>query len=307
MSQFQSILMPLGLTDNDADAIRYAGFISRMVGVNTFYFVHVNNSLEIPKEILAEHPNLLPPLDEGLERDMKVLVERNFGENLSQMECSYKAMEGQLVAEVLRYASIKDVDLILSGTSREAERSSTITTSLARKASCPVLSVPYGHKPSIKTLGCPMDFSRHSERAFATALELANQGRARLVCIHAYDVPRNFAKARKSHEEFAAIMKAHAQHEFGKLMSTFHCDPSQVTCEYVLNGHPPAAIHEVLNRTGIDMLVIGSRGHGAVASMVLGSVAEEILLTAKIPVMAVKEKGDNASFLKLFFNEADIG
>jgi len=54
-----------------------------------------------------------------------------------------------------------------------------------------------------------------------------------------------------------------------------------------------AAAHEITacaEREGVDHIVVGSHRHGALARMVLGSVAERVARTAHCPVTIVRER-----------------
>jgi nucleotide-binding universal stress UspA family protein len=53
-------------------------------------------------------------------------------------------------------------------------------------------------------------------------------------------------------------------------------------------GEPAAKIVEEAARLGVDAIVIGSRGMGAVGSLVLGSVALKVVHEATVPVTIVK-------------------
>jgi len=47
------------------------------------------------------------------------------------------------------------------------------------------------------------------------------------------------------------------------------------------------------------MIVMGSKGRTGLASLLLGSVAEKVVIyDSEIPLMIVKEKGENMGFLK---------
>lgn len=59
------------------------------------------------------------------------------------------------------------------------------------------------------------------------------------------------------------------------------------TFEYEI-GHPAAAIATRAREGGYDLVVMGSHGHGAVGSLVLGSVAGKVLALCKTPVLLVR-------------------
>ncbi|MFE5793068.1 universal stress protein [Streptomyces sp. NPDC056503] len=65
-----------------------------------------------------------------------------------------------------------------------------------------------------------------------------------------------------------------------------------VTAE-VLTDTPVAALLEAQERAG--MLVLGSRGHGAVAGFLLGSYGMQIIAAATRPVVAVRARDDRAA------------
>ncbi len=58
--------------------------------------------------------------------------------------------------------------------------------------------------------------------------------------------------------------------------------------QIVLEEGPPApALSQIVARLSPDLVVVGTRGHGALGRLVLGSVAEEALRTLDRDVLAV--------------------
>jgi nucleotide-binding universal stress UspA family protein len=53
-------------------------------------------------------------------------------------------------------------------------------------------------------------------------------------------------------------------------------------------GHPAQAIVEKAESGRFDLIVMGSHGHGALANVVLGSVATGVLARCKIPVLLMR-------------------
>lgn len=58
--------------------------------------------------------------------------------------------------------------------------------------------------------------------------------------------------------------------------------------EHLLVGHPDQAIVKLAKVKKADLIVMGSRGHGVLANLVLGSVVTKVLAAAKVPVLVVR-------------------
>ncbi len=57
-----------------------------------------------------------------------------------------------------------------------------------------------------------------------------------------------------------------------------------------------AILEEVTNQNA-DLVILGTRGRGIGASILLGSVTESVLENIEVPVLAVKQKGKNLNLL----------
>jgi nucleotide-binding universal stress UspA family protein len=70
-------------------------------------------------------------------------------------------------------------------------------------------------------------------------------------------------------------------------------DPDIEVVEQVVEGHPAPTL--VDSATGADLLVVGCRGHGAFAGMLLGSVSNHCASHAPCPVVIVRHSDCNGS------------
>jgi nucleotide-binding universal stress UspA family protein len=57
----------------------------------------------------------------------------------------------------------------------------------------------------------------------------------------------------------------------------------------IVEGNPAREIVDAAKLRGADMIIVGSRGLGAISSMFLGSVSRDVLSEADRPVLIVKE------------------
>ena len=66
----------------------------------------------------------------------------------------------------------------------------------------------------------------------------------------------------------------------------FHVD----TVFHIRIGKPAAAIHQVAVDVDADVIVVGTHGRSGVEKLILGSVAEELVRTARVPVLVARLK-----------------
>ena len=130
------------------------------------------------------------------------------------------------------------------------------------------------------------DGSPDAQQALTYACDLALRDSAGVIVVHAFEpVPtylgdpvegRVLARHVSAGEEVAEEAAAKLR-EAGV----------QVIVE-VLEGPPADAILNVAEVRDCDLIVMGSRGHGALASLLLGSVSHRVLAHARVPVMIVR-------------------
>jgi len=83
-------------------------------------------------------------------------------------------------------------------------------------------------------------------------------------------------------------LEAEARRRLDELTSAEGLSPDQppVTNPILLQG--PAAPALIATARGADLLVVGARGHGAFAGMLLGSVSQHCVTHATCPVVVVR-------------------
>ena len=80
----------------------------------------------------------------------------------------------------------------------------------------------------------PIDFSRHSLMALHHAEEVANKADADVSLSHVYSVPVGYTKTGKTLQEFAEIMKKHAQNDCKTFLEKNKVK-LDAPCDFILN------------------------------------------------------------------------
>jgi nucleotide-binding universal stress UspA family protein len=131
-----------------------------------------------------------------------------------------------------------------------------------------------------------IDGSEHGEVALQFAAEEAALRGARLRIVCAWDLPPNAPMSvglvpgliQSFGDEAGTIVQA-AVDRVGELQPAVSCEPR------VIEGHPGSVLLE--EARGAILLVVGSRGRGELAGMLLGSVSHQVLHHAPCPVTVV--------------------
>ena len=129
-----------------------------------------------------------------------------------------------------------------------------------------------------KTIVLALDGSEESRQALPLATELARQDGARIVIAHAEQVGRGGPIPANEDEIQAEIRKQAEELSAGGIETS-------VEMRNVMLGGPAHAIAEIADGANADLIVVGTRGHSAVAGLLLGSVTQRLLHLARCPVL----------------------
>lgn len=302
MKFFSKAMIGLDLTEMDDILIKKTAVFIKFLGIEKCYFLHVAKNLEIPKEILSQYPDLIAPTDESIEAIIKSkLKEFNFPEDI---ETEVFVEEGSHPLDTfLRWAKIKDVDLIIMGRKDTLIGNGVLADGVAKKAPCSVLLVQEKRPIKFpKKILIPTDFSSHNHMIYEFAEVIADKLAAELVPMHIYEVPHGYSKTGKTFEEFSEIMKENAHTDFKKFVAKHH--HPELNCEMVLNEgkNPGSLILEFAQKIDADMILLGSRGRTTSAAILLGSTAEKLIHANKyLPMLIFKKKGETMGFFDALF------
>ncbi|AUX47225.1 universal stress protein [Sorangium cellulosum] len=143
----------------------------------------------------------------------------------------------------------------------------------------------------MKTLLLAHDFDETSEHALNEAIELARKLPARIVVAHVYSVPvYSFPEGSSliPSAEDAARLAEVAQRSLDQVLARASATPDVTLSGVLRAGVPDEEICRLADELQADMIVIGTHARGAFARALLGSVAQRVVRSAKVPVLTIR-------------------
>ena len=144
----------------------------------------------------------------------------------------------------------------------------------------------------MKTIVVAVDFSNATPGVLEQAKLHAKSHGAQMRLIHVIEPEPGYAAYGLTPGEFPAMHEYQSEakrracdklHELAKEASVGAPDASAKVTE----GSPLRCISDYVEESKADLLVLGSHGHGAIASLLLGSVAEGMVRRAMVPTLVV--------------------
>ncbi len=129
-----------------------------------------------------------------------------------------------------------------------------------------------------------VDDSPVSKEVLKKAIEQASWRQAELHVVHVVRIPMTYTEFPV---DITEIIEAERRTVWERLESTLA--GAGLTVRRVdLDGYPPDALVEYASQEGADLLVVGTRGRGEIASLILGSTSHRAIQLAQCDVLVVK-------------------
>jgi nucleotide-binding universal stress UspA family protein len=149
-------------------------------------------------------------------------------------------------------------------------------------------SIPIGPLPDLRRYGkilLATDIAPSSEVATAEAFRLAAQLGSAVLIVNVIDA----GALRRTAGRSPAVHQVRAAREaaMSDLVARGRAHGLQVSF-LIWEGDPAEAIIEAATSEGVDLIVIGNRGHSGVGRALIGSVSDEVVRNAGCPVLVVR-------------------
>ena len=136
-----------------------------------------------------------------------------------------------------------------------------------------------------------VDGSEHSARALAWAIEEAKLRKARLQIVSVWHVPAHIYGAPGFTPPIGPDIDKPFEDVAGESASVAARTAREAGVEAKVEVEHGQTVEKLLEATeGADMLVVGSRGHGGFAGLMLGSVSAQCAHHAHCPVVIVRPR-----------------
>jgi nucleotide-binding universal stress UspA family protein len=133
-----------------------------------------------------------------------------------------------------------------------------------------------------------VDGSRHADKALAEAIELADCNRARLTILTAVPKPPGWASTPSTAAAAGQLSQDLERESIAILEAAVEQVPNDIPVTKIVTHKPiREALMEAVKSGTHDLLVVGSRGRGAITASLLGSVSHHALHHSPIPVLIV--------------------
>jgi len=280
----KTILVATDFSVRSDRAIRRATLTARDHGAS-LVLLHVIDDDQPARIVKAEREAATTLLEEQA---------RTIGE-VDGVECTPHVLLGDPFEGIAAAAAEREPDLIVIGPHRrQALRDVFVGTTAERAIRAsrrPILmanAVPVG---TWRHVLLALDLSECSADAARSVADLGLEAHATVTALHVFDAPATPAMARTSasagalaayHEEEAERARA----ALDAFLAPLPVAPVSVIVER--NATSTAdAVAAVAASVSADLLVVGTRGRGGIAKLLLGSVCEEVLRMADRDVLAV--------------------
>ncbi len=146
---------------------------------------------------------------------------------------------------------------------------------------------------AIKEILVATDFGAASDVALRYGRALAREFNARLHVLHA--APNVFATSMDGYG-YVAIppqvqedIEEAAHRQMDERVGEDDRRELRATATIITHTSPALAIAEYAKQNGIDLIVVGTHGRGALGHVMLGNVAERVVRIAPCPVLTVRD------------------
>ena len=305
MARPSKVLVAYDGSPHSKDALRWAMYFKRLLGSSVkavkIYepFSYNESRIDIGN---AEQECLVKMAESAYARDVKLLEDAKRETGNQGVAIETELITGNAAAAILDCAKKSRAELIIAGGrghgAFEEVLVGTVPGRLLGLSHVPVLVVKNCRLAStggVKKILVAYDGSPHSKEALAWAMDIARAAGGAIIAVKVFEplpltmmytmpeagvAARMAAKMMEIQEDDAKMMVALQEH--------VRSQGIEISTE-MLNGDAAGAVLACAGRHQADLIIAGTRGHGVLEGLLVGSVTRRLVSVSTIPVLVVKD------------------
>ncbi|MFP4663866.1 MAG: universal stress protein [Bacteroidales bacterium] len=306
MYKLNHILVSLDLTEMDSFLIRYSNYIVEKFQPKTITFLHVFKSYDIPKELMANLPDMDEPLSDIIGEEIADNVNEHFNQQ-ENINMKILVEEGHTVETLVQYTKDNKIDLTLMGKKLGYEGKGSTNQKVISLTPSSVLLISETTQADIKHMLVRIDFTKSSEMAVKMALRLQELTKAKISFFYVSKLPLQYfpQHTRKNEEEIKQHIDKISRKEYKKFMKRMKLVPDNYEFTSALDTNYDEA-HVVYNQSlgvGADLIITGAGIKSGLSDVIVDSTSEKLAGSDKnISVFVVKDRKKSLGFLNKLFD-----
>jgi nucleotide-binding universal stress UspA family protein len=295
--KIHKILCPVDFSDYSQRALRHAFAIARR-NHSELTVLHVEDVLLAAARAEAR---LHAPFIGSAESELRTFVDETERSAVGNVKPVIQS--GHAVDCIIEQARRDSTDLIVIGTRGRSGLARAVLGSVAERvlteARCAVLTVPPAAQGAamedlvpFDPILCASDFSASCRKALSLALSMAQESNARLILLHALQVPVSdlglmplqpiiVDPIDRTEWRRLALARLQAGLPYG---AKSRCRPETL----VTTGRPAETIVRVAQEEHVGVVVMGVHSRGAIDRMLFGSTSREVIHSVRCPVLSIR-------------------
>ena len=306
MYPVKRLLVGIDQSSTDNKLIKFCAGFAAVHPVDKIYIIHVAKNLELPETVVQKYPDLIAPVDENIIHETTLLTEKYFDETL-RAKTEILVMEGNPANTILKEISIKEIDMLVMGKKTSPGNTGYLARKMALLAGCNVAIIAdqksfNHHFPLFEKVLVPVDFSGFSKRSIEMAGTFLEKNAAgNITCQYVLEVPAHYHYGDNSFREILQLMEENSKKEMDNLLKENNIPEKNIEQIFTTDTgqNVPLRIHETILEGHYDLVIMGSKGRTAAASVFLGSNAEKVIDYATCSIMVMKDKNHNLDLIDI--------
>jgi nucleotide-binding universal stress UspA family protein len=284
MKLLHKILLATDFSKSSEDALNMSMHLAKVFN-SEIYVLHVIPSMELSrlnKEMI----------ENGVRKELQKIYNRISEKGIKVHDIGLQI--GIPFVRIIQEADKRDVNVILMGSGKDVSPKANNYTpgvtaqKVLHKAAKPVWLVNSEKAGDIKSILCPVDFSKPAERALRNAIHLARKMNAELTILHVIpammDIYQNILG--EKNKEQAERIHRH-ENEFDKFLTQF--DFYNVKYKKVIEA---GKVHQVIldkaKRINLQLIIMGTSGESNNFKVLMGSNTEHVMRELPSSIITVK-------------------